>query len=220
MTSEESKHDLISESLRELVRTPHLVRQALKNYQKLSDEEVINRFQEGDLVAYDVIVARYKDQLINYVMSYVGEKKDAEDIVQDTFVKIYRFKQMYKRIAKFSTWVYTVAGNLAKSELRKRKRQQLYPISSLGTDEKEFEAVETRVNADELTDSSVKKDLIKKAIKTLPERYREVIRLREIENLSYEEIAEQTQLPIGTVRSRINRARVQLQSKLKFLVEK
>ncbi len=60
MTSEESKHDLISESLRELVRTPHLVRQALKNYQKLSDEEVINRFQEGDLVAYDVIVARYK----------------------------------------------------------------------------------------------------------------------------------------------------------------
>lgn len=220
MTHEDSKNDLIRESLRELVRTPHLVRQALKNYQKLSDEEVIEKFQNGDLVAYDVIVARYKEQLINYVFSFVGVKSDAEDIVQDTFVKIYRFKQMYKRLAKFSTWVYTVAGNLAKSELRKRRRQSVYPISSLGTDEKEFEAVETRINSDEMTDSSVTKDLIKRAIKTLPARYRDVIRLREIDNLSYEEIAVQTKLPVGTVRSRINRGRTQLQAKLDFLKEK
>jgi RNA polymerase sigma-70 factor, ECF subfamily len=222
MSSDESKTKNIikKEDLRELVRTPHLVKQALKNYQKLADEEVINKFQQGDLVAFDVVVARYKEQLINYVYTFVGDKSDAEDIIQDTFMKIYRFKQSYKNIAKFSTWIYTVAGNLAKSELRKRKRQQLYPISSLGSGDQEFEAVETHINSDEMTDSSVKKDLIKKAIKTLPEHYQDVIRMREIDNLSYEEIASLTKLPIGTVRSRINRARIRLQNKLKYLIEK
>ena len=222
MSLDESKPRPVikKEDLRELVRTPHLVKQALKNYQKLTDEVVIKKFQQGDLVAFDVVVARYKEQLINYVYTFVGDKSDAEDLVQDTFVKIYRFKQSYKNIAKFSTWIYTVAGNLAKSELRKRKRQQLYPISSLSNGEKEFEAVETRINSDDMTDSSVKKDLIKKAIKTLPKHYQDVIRMREIDNLSYEEIAESTHLPIGTVRSRINRARIRLQNKLKYLIEK
>jgi RNA polymerase sigma-70 factor (ECF subfamily) len=214
------KAGLQDENLRELVRTPHLVRKALKSYQKLTDEEVIERFQEGDLVAFDVIVARYKEHLINYVMSFVGERSDAEDLVQDTFVKVYRYRKLYKRIAKFSTWLYTVAGNFAKSELRKRKRQQLYVMSNLSNGEKEFEAVETRSTADEITDSSFKKDLVRKAIKQLPRRQQEVIRLREIEHLSYEEIAKQTKLPLGTVKSRVKRARERLQKTLKFLREK
>ncbi len=218
--SGEKKTPIDDSDLRELIRTPHLVRRALKNYQKLSDEDVIERFQGGDLVAFDVIVARYKEHLINYIMSFVGERSDAEDIVQDTFVKIYRFRQSYKKVAKFSTWIYTVAGNLARSELRKRRRQQLYTMSNLGNDGQEFEAVETRVNADEMTDSAVTKDLIRKAIRQLPEKYQEIIRLREIENLSYEEIAQQTDLPIGTIKSRVNRARERLQKTLKFLREK
>lgn len=218
--SGEKKTPIDDSDLRELIRTPHLVRRALKNYQKLSDEDVIERFQGGDLVAFDVIVARYKEHLINYIMSFVGERSDAEDIVQDTFVKIYRFRQSYKKVAKFSTWIYTVAGNLARSELRKRRRQQLYTMSNLGNDGKEFEAVETRVNSDEMTDSAVTKDLIRKAIRQLPEKYQDIIRLREIENLSYEEIAQQTDLPIGTIKSRVNRARERLQKTLKFLREK
>lgn len=220
MSADKPNATMDDANLRELVRTPHLVRRALKNYQKLTDEEVIERFQTGDLVAFDVIVARYKEHLINYVMSFVGERSDAEDIVQDTFVKIYRFRQSYKQVAKFSTWLYTVAGNLARSELRKRRRQQLYVMSNLGNAEKEFEAVETRSAADEMTDSSVTKDLIRKAIRKLPPRYQEVIRLREIENLSYEEIAEQMKLPVGTIKSRVNRAREKLQKTLKFLREK
>lgn len=214
------KNNFKKENLRELVRTPHLVQQALKSYEKLTDEKVIEQFQRGDLVSFDVLVARYKEQLTNFIVNFVGEKSDAEDIVQDTFVKIYRFKQSYKHIAKFSTWIYTVAGNLARSELRKRKRQQLYSISSLSNGEKEFEVAETRANSDEMTDASVKKELLKKAIKALSPRYREVIRLREIEALSYSEIAAHTRLPVGTVRSRINRARVKLQQKLKYLLEK
>jgi RNA polymerase sigma-70 factor (ECF subfamily) len=215
-----NKSSFNRENLRELVRTPHLVQQALRRYEKLSDEKVIEQFQGGDLVSFDVLVARYKEQLTNFVFNFVGEKSDAEDIVQDTFVKIYQYKQLYKNIAKFSTWIYTVAGNLAKSELRKRKRQQLYPISSLSNNEKEFEVPETRANSDEITDRSVKKDLLRNAIQALAPRYRDVIRLREIENLSYEEIAHQTNLPVGTVRSRISRARIKLQKKLKYLLEK
>ncbi len=102
------QNELISESLRELVRTPHIVRQALKNYNKLTDEEVIEKFQNGDLVAFDVIVARYKQQLTNYIITFLNDRSDAEDVVQDTFVKVYRYKQLYKKTAKFSTWIYTV----------------------------------------------------------------------------------------------------------------
>ncbi|MCB0832721.1 MAG: sigma-70 family RNA polymerase sigma factor [Bacteroidetes bacterium] len=217
---ESPKSNLNKETLRDLVRTPHLVQKALRNYQKLTDEEVIARFQEGDLVAYDVIVARYKNQLTHFVMTFVGERSDAEDIVQDTFVKIYRFKQLYRNIARFSTWIYTVAGNLARSELRKKKRRQQFSISSLGNGTKDFEAVETRSTADEMADHSFKKALVKKAIRELPERYQKVIRLREIEHLSYEEIAKETGLPIGTVRSRINRARTKLQAKLKDVMDR
>ncbi|NUM79257.1 sigma-70 family RNA polymerase sigma factor [bacterium] len=190
------------------------------SYQELSDEDVIRLFQQGDMAAFDVIVGRYKEQLLNYVFQFVGERSDAEDIVQDTFVKVFKSKQAYKQIAKFSTWIYTVAGNFAKSELRKRKRQRQQSISSLATGEKEFEAVETRLNSDEMTDSSVKKDLVRQAIKELSPRYREVIKLREIEHLSYEEIAQRTKLSLGTVKSRVNRARAQLQHKLGFLREK
>lgn len=206
--------------LKDLIRTPHLVRQAMVSYQQLSDEDVIRLFQQGDMAAFDVIVGRYKEQLLNYVFQFVGERSDAEDIVQDTFVKVFKSKQAYKQIAKFSTWIYTVAGNFAKSELRKRKRQRQQSISSLTTGEKEFEVVETRLNSDDMTDSSVKKDLIRQAIKELSPRYREVIKLREIEHLSYEEIAQRTKLSLGTVKSRVNRARAQLQRKLGFLREK
>jgi len=213
-----AKEILNKENLKDLIRTPHLVREAMKNYQKLSDEDVILRFQEGDLAAFDVLVARYKEQLLNFVFQFVGEKSDAEDIVQDTFVKVFRSKQSYRNIAKFSTWIYTVAGNFAKSELRKRKRHGQQSISSLTTNDKEFEAVETRINSDEITDSSFKKDLIRKAIQKLSPHYREVIRMREIENLSYDEIAHQTHLPLGTVKSRVNRARAILQKKLRELL--
>lgn len=218
MTDEKKK--LEKDELKELIRTPFSVRQALKNYESLSDEDVIARFQAGDLTAFDVIVARYKQPLIQYVMQYVGESSDAEDIVQDTFVKIFRRKQAYRSIAKFSTWLYTVAGNFAKSELRKRKRQAQQSISSLTENDPYFEVMETRASADEVTDRQFKKDILRKAIQRLPKRFQDVIRLREIEHLSYDEIATRTKLSLGTVKSRVNRARIRLQKELKHVREK
>lgn len=219
MTDEKKKLEKDDE-LKELIRTPFTVRQALKNYERLSDEEVIARFQGGDLTAFDVIVARYKQPLIQYVIQFVGETSDAEDIVQDTFVKIFRRKQAYRSIAKFSTWLYTVAGNFAKSELRKRKRQAQQSISSLTENDPYFEVMETRAAADEMTDRQFKKDILRKAIQRLPKRFQDVIRLREIEHLSYDEIAARTKLSLGTVKSRVNRARLRLQKELKHVREK
>ncbi len=211
---------LDKDELKELIRTPFSVRQALRHYESLTDEDVIARFQAGDLTAFDVIVARYKEPLLQYVAQFVGELSDAEDIVQDTFVKVFRRKQAYRNIAKFSTWLYTVAGNYARSELRKRKRHAQQSISSLTDADRYFEVMETRASADEMTDRQFKKDLLKKAILKLHKRYHDVLRMREVEHLSYEEIASRTKLSIGTVKSRVNRGRARIQKELKHLKEK
>ena len=91
-----------------------------ENLTTISDEELIRRFQEGDLYAFDLIVRRYKDQLLNFAYRFLGNFEEAEDVVQETFLRLYRNKKAYRQIAKFSTWLYTITSNLAKTELRRR----------------------------------------------------------------------------------------------------
>jgi RNA polymerase sigma-70 factor (ECF subfamily) len=88
----------------------------MPDYQ-LTDEELISRFQNGDVRAFDQIIYRFKDRLIIFVYRFLGNQERAEDIVQDTFMKVYTHKHSYREIAKFSTWLYTIAGNLARTEL-------------------------------------------------------------------------------------------------------
>ncbi|HDR04457.1 MAG TPA: sigma-70 family RNA polymerase sigma factor, partial [Candidatus Marinimicrobia bacterium] len=85
------------------------------------------------------LVRRYKDRLINFIFRFVGNPEQAEDIVQDTFLKLYTSAGMYREVAKFSTWIYTIAGNLAKTELRKRRRRHILSIHEMGLDDKEYE---------------------------------------------------------------------------------
>ena len=99
---------------------------------KYTDEDLIARFQNGDEYAFDEIVNRYKDRLLNFVFRFIGQIDESEDIVQDTFLKVYKNKNSYVNIARFSTWIYTIAGNLAKTELRKRKRRRVFSISKMG----------------------------------------------------------------------------------------
>lgn len=94
-----------------------------KSFQ-FTDEELIFRFQNGDEQSYIELVKRYKDRLINFVFRLVNDRDQAEDIIQDTMLKLYTHKHYYKNIAKFSTWIYTIAGNFAKTELRKKKNQK------------------------------------------------------------------------------------------------
>ena len=186
---------------------------------RYSDEDLIYRFQEGDEYAYLELVNRYRDRLMNFAYRFLGNTEDAEDIVQDTLVKLYTHKHFYRNIAKFSTWIYTIAANLAKTELRKRKRRKVSYLSQMGTEEKDFD-VPVEDKTDDYTEGRFTEAQIQDAIQKLPLHFRTAVILRDIQELSYEEISNILDVPLGTVKSRINRARLQLQEELRHVKEK
>jgi len=186
---------------------------------KVTDEVLIARFQQGDVQAFDVLVRRYKDQLLNYVYRFVGNRVDAEDIVQETFLRVFKNKHYYKEIAKFSTWVYTIAGNLAKTELRRRKRRKVFSVSNFVNEERDYDIPDSGHNPEKEVEGSIKDDIIQKAIEKLPSKFKEVILLRDVQGFAYEEISQILNIPLGTVKSRVNRGRLKLQEDLRFLLE-
>ena len=181
-----------------------------------SDKELILRFQQGDELAYVELVNRYRDRLINFVFRFVGSFEEAEDIVQDTFVKLYQKKDYYRPISEFSTWIFTIASNLAKTELRKRKRRKVSYLSQIGMEEKDFD-IPVEDTTDEKTVGEFTESQIQDAIQSLQLHFRTALILRDIEELSYEEISKILDVPLGTIKSRINRARLQLQEKLQHV---
>ena len=181
-----------------------------------SDKELILRFQQGDELAYVELVNRYRNRLINFVFRFVGSSEEAEDIVQDTFVKLYQKKDYYRPISAFSTWIFTIASNLAKTELRKRKRRKVSYLSQIGMEEKDFD-IPVEDTTDEETVGEYTESQIQDAIQSLQLHFRTALILRDIEELSYEEISKILDVPLGTIKSRINRARLQLQKKLKHV---
>ncbi len=183
----------------------------------LTDEELIAAFQHGVMEAFNILVGRYKDQLTNFVYRFLGDYDQCQDVVQETFIKLYKNRQLYKPVAKFSTWIYTIAGNLAKTELRRKQRRGWFSISSASEEEnqKEFDIPDTAYAPDVAADAVLKDSLVQKALGKIPRQYREVVILRDIQELSYEEISKITGLSMGTVKSRINRGRTQLQQLLK-----
>ena len=182
-----------------------------------TDEELIARFQKGDEQAYVELVNRYRDRLLNFAYRFVNDEEQAEDVVQDTLLKLYTHRHYYRNIAKFSTWIYTIAGNLAKTELRKRKRHKVTNLSQMGRQEQEYELPATEAETGQKVDGHYAGKQIQQAIQMLPLHFRTVIILRDIQELSYEEISNIVDVPLGTVKSRINRARLQLQKALKDL---
>jgi RNA polymerase sigma-70 factor (ECF subfamily) len=184
-----------------------------------TDEELIARFQNGDSYAFDQLVRRYKDPLLNFIFRFIGDLNESEDIVQDTFYRVYKNKHYYKEVAKFSTWIYTIAGNLAKTELRKRKRRKIFSINKETQSEKEFELPDPERDPEEEVNSTLTEKHIYKAIRNLPPKFRQVIILRDVQGFSYEEISSIIKVPLGTVKSRVNRARLRLQDDLGFLLD-
>lgn len=184
-----------------------------------TDEELIARFQQGDTYAFDQLVHRYKDPLLNFIFRFIGDVNEAEDIVQDTFYRVYKNKHYYKEVAKFSTWIYTIAGNLAKTELRRRKRRRIFSIHKETPSEKEFELPDPDRDPEDLVNSAITEKHIQKAISNLPPKFRQVIILRDVQGFSYEEISAMIKVPLGTVKSRVNRARLRLQEDLSFLLD-
>ncbi len=180
-----------------------------------TDEQLIKEFQDGNISGYNHLVYRYKDRLLNYIYQFVHDIDLAEDLLQDTFLKLYTHKNSYKNIAKFSTWIYTIAGNFAKTELRKKKRRKTYSNSDLAFQEKELIVPDISNEPDkDILNASLRVDL-KKCLSNLALDFKTIIILRDIQELSYDEISTIVELPLGTVKSRINRARIKLHECLK-----
>ncbi len=184
-----------------------------------TDEELIARFQNGDAYAFDLLVHRYKDPLLNFIYRFLSDFVESEDIVQETFYRVYKNKHYYKEVAKFSTWIYTIAGNLAKTELRRRKRRKVFSIHKETAAEKELELPDLKSDPEKEVNTVITEKIIQKSIDSLPQKFKQVIVLRDIQGFSYEEISSIIKVPLGTVKSRVNRARLKLQEDLSFLLE-
>ena len=184
---------------------------------KYSDEKLILRFQEGDINAYNELVKRYKDRLLNFVFRYFNNVEQAEDVVQDTLIKLYTHASYYKNVAKFSTWIFTIAKNNALTELRKNKRKK---TDSLWTDDGQVIDINSKEESlDSKVQNEIAIDQLNKFLDEIPENFRMAVVLRDFQELSYEEISKILEIPIGTIKSRINRGRIQLAEKMKHFKE-
>lgn len=189
----------------------------VKDKFKLSDEKLILRFQEGDINAYNELVKRYKDRLLNFVFRYFNNREQAEDVVQDTLIKLYTHASYYKNIAKFSTWIFTIAKNNALTELRKNKRKQ---TDSLWTEDGKVIDINSNDQSLEIkVQNEIAIDQLNKFLDEIPENFRMAVVLRDFQELSYDEISKILEIPIGTIKSRINRGRIQLAEKMKHFKE-
>lgn len=185
----------------------------------LSDHELIEAAKNGDENAFAEIVARYRSPITNFLYRFLNDYEEAVDLAQETFVRVYFAIERYHTGFAFSTYIYRIATNLAITEVRKRKRRKLLSLTGLFQndldDPTEFQPADTKPLADADIIDAEQSRAIARAITTLPPKYRVPILLRDIEGLSYDEIASVMNLGLGTTKSRINRARGLLKEKLK-----
>jgi RNA polymerase sigma-70 factor (ECF subfamily) len=187
---------------------PASVRSALK---QLDDSGVVAAFLAGEKRAFGELVERYQTRLLNFVYRTTGDRERAEDLVQETFIRVYRHLHRFDQSKKFSTWVYTIASNLAKNELRNRSRNPLVLFQTIkknwDADARPLEWEDNTYRPDDLFRKRHLKSMVESAVDQLPEHHRTVFILREMEGKTYEEIADITGANLGTVKSRLNRAR-------------
>jgi RNA polymerase sigma-70 factor (ECF subfamily) len=178
---------------------------------ELGDSEIVQRFLDGDERAFGELVHRYDARLVNFVYRTIGDRERAQDLVQETFIRVYRHLHRFDQSKKFSTWIYTIASNLAKNELRNRSRNPLVLFQTIkknwDADHRPLEWEDESLKPDDLFRKRYLKEMVERAVQELPEHHRIVFVLRELEGRTYEEIAEITDTNLGTVKSRLNRAR-------------
>ena len=186
-----------------------------------SDEDLMEYFQNGKELAFNELVNRYKDRLHNFLYRYTHDHQDCEDLVQETFLRVHKSKASYERIARFSTWMYTIALNLAKSLYKKKQRMLKVSIHKDPDDSESRELLikDSSILPDEILHQKLSMEELQKALDALPDEFREVVVLRDIKELTYEEISDATGIPMGTVKSRINRGRSQIQHMIEQYVD-
>jgi len=185
------------------------------------DSELVKRVQQGDKAAFDILVLKYQQKVVNLISRFVSDQSECYDVAQETFIKAYRALEKFRGDSQFYTWLYRIAANTAKNHLASRSRKT--PKYSVDVEDAEHFSGESGLKDNTTPESLMLTEEIKQtvyaAIEKLPEDLKSAITLRELEGLSYEEIADVMDCPIGTVRSRIFRARDAIDRELRPLLE-
>ena len=178
---------------------------------RMDEQELMARVQAGDEEAFSGLVGLYKDRIVNYLYHFTGDYQKAVDLSQETFIRVYFKADKYRPIAPLSSWIYSIAGNLARSELKRSKRRTAVSLDDIPN---EWQAGTYSEDPD---DTGLVRNL-REALDSLHPRYRIPIILKDIEGFSQEEIAKIIRRPVGTVKARISRARSALKGKLQKAV--
>lgn len=189
----------------------------------LSDEDLMGRVAEGDERAFSELVRRYQGRVVNLVSRVLNDRECSDDLAQEVFVRVFVHRRNYRRGSKFSTWLFTIAANLAKNEIRRRvRRRNWFSLDAL--QEMVSDSASQLADPTEGQEVALQRQQLQRAvgqaIDTVPEKYRLALVLRDIEGFAYEEIGHMLGIPGGTVRSRINRARMMLKRRLRPLLRK
>jgi len=189
-----------------------------------TDEELVRRFNDGDREAYSELVRRYQDRIFTLCVRWMRDRQVAEEVSQDVFIAVYRALPRFRGEARFSTWIFRVATNHCKNRRLYRQRRHSdrhEPLEGTPRDDGPARQLpSTAPGTDRNTMRSEAERILQDALDTLDESHRSIIILRDIEDLPYEEIAEILDLPRGTVKSRLHRARAQLARALSRHIDK
>lgn len=187
-----------------------------------SDLVLVKRVQRGDKSAFDLLVRKYQHKVVKLVLRYVRNPAEAEDIAQEAFIKAYRALPQFRGDSAFYTWMYRIAINTAKNSLASRDRSPIAYDLDL-TDPEESHSVQSKLQDPDTPEGMALTEeirgIVNSAIEGLPEELKTAIVLRELDGLSYEEIAAAMECPVGTVRSRIFRAREAIDKRLREVFE-
>lgn len=188
--------------------------------QQANDQQLVARVQKGDRRAFDLLVIKYQHRVVALVSRFIPDFAEAQDVTQEAFIKAYRALPNFRGESQFYTWMYRIAVNTAKNYLVSRNRRT--PIRDIDVDDAEFFADEGNMKDVASPEKLIARDQLQQvvfdAIAALPEDLRMAITLREMDGLSYEDIAQVMNCPIGTVRSRIFRAREAIEKKMQPLL--
>jgi RNA polymerase sigma-70 factor (ECF subfamily) len=174
---------------------------------RMDEQELVRQIQEGDEMAFAEIVKIYKNKIVNFLWKITGDYQKAVELSQETFMRVYFKAHKYKPIAPFSSWVYTIASNLAKTEMKKMRRYAAVSLDDVQNN------LPMETYASNPTDSGLLSNL-REALNSLHPRYKIPVILKDIEGFSQEEIAQMLKSPLGTIKARISRGRDYLRKEL------
>ncbi|RTR34681.1 RNA polymerase sigma factor RpoE [Shewanella atlantica] len=188
---------------------------------QISDQQLVERVQQGDKNAFNLLVQKYQNKVMSLIARYVRNQADVADVAQEAFIKAYRALPNFRGESAFYTWLYRIAVNTAKNHLVAQGRRA--PANDIDAEEAEYydgsDALKEFASPERLMMSDEIQKVVFDTLDTLPEELKMAISLRELDGMSYEEIANVMDCPVGTVRSRIFRAREAIDKKLQPLLE-